>query len=106
MATCAMLGQAAGTAAAMALEYSTDPRGICQHIDELQQRLMENDCWLPGKSRRISDICKNAELTAGAPDAENLRNGLDRPTDEEGDNGCTVELGSEITYTLKKSELR
>lgn len=104
MATCAMLGQAAGTAAAMALEYSTDPRGICQHIDELQQRLMENDCWLPGKSRRISDICKNAELTAGAPDAENLRNGRDRPTDEEGDNGCTVELGSEITYTLKKSE--
>lgn len=102
MATCAMLGQAAGTAAYIAIKNSTEPRGVNNYIDELQQYLMEDDCWLPGLSRRVSEACMSASLTAECENADNLRNGVDRPTDEGGDNGCFVPLGSNITYTLKK----
>lgn len=100
MATCAMLGQAAGTAACLAIRYKTDPRGVNEHICELQQQLMEDDCWLPGLRRRISALCRAARLTAACAAPDNLRNGADRPTDEEGDNGCYIPLGSDVTYTL------
>jgi len=99
MATCAMLGQAAGTAAAVALEKAITPRQVGAHIGEVQQRLMDDDCWLPGLCRSISEACKCAQLT-GADNAENLRNGIDRPTDDTGDNGCCVPLGASVTYTF------
>lgn len=102
MATCAMLGQAAGTAAALSIQHGVTPRGLNAHMDELQQTLMEDDCWLPGLRRRVSDICRNAKLTARCELAENLRNGHDRPTDEEGDNGCFLPLGETCVYTLEK----
>ena len=101
MATCAMLGQAAGTAAHIALQHATDPQGVNAHICELQQCLMEDDCWLPGLRRQVSQACRSARLTAACDAVDNLRNGVDRPTDEEGDNGCWVPLGSEVTYTLQ-----
>ncbi len=100
MATCAILGQAAGTAASLAIRYGISPREVNDHMDELQQTLMTDDCWLPGLRRRISDICQAAALTAGCEDPENLRNGHDRPTDENGDNGCYLPLGKCAEYTL------
>ncbi|MHC1695815.1 MAG: FAD-dependent oxidoreductase [Eubacteriales bacterium] len=49
MATCALLGQAAGTAAALAVRLGKTPRQVGEeHISLLQQILMEDDCWLPG----------------------------------------------------------
>ncbi|MCJ7550626.1 MAG: FAD-dependent oxidoreductase, partial [Anaerolineae bacterium] len=48
MATCAVLGQAAGTAAAIAAREATTPRGVYEaHLAELQQMLMDDDCFLP-----------------------------------------------------------
>ncbi len=46
MATCALMGQAAGTAAAMAARAGLAPRGV--PVRDLQARLMRDDCWLPG----------------------------------------------------------
>ncbi|MGN0492823.1 MAG: FAD-dependent oxidoreductase [Acutalibacteraceae bacterium] len=100
MATCAMLGQAAGTAAYIAVKNRISPRGVNNYISKLQQYLMEDDCWLPGLRRKVSEDCLSAELTAECENPENLRNGIDRPTDEGGDNGCFVPLSSDITYTL------
>lgn len=100
MATCAMLGQAVGTAAYIAVKNRIAPRGVNNCISELQQYLMEDDCWLPGFRRKVSEACLSAELTAECENAENLRNGIDRTTDEGGDNGCFVPLNSYITYTL------
>ena len=101
MATCGILGQAMGTAASIALRENTSPRGVYEHhMDELQQTLMTDDCWLPGLSRRISDICRTAALSANCEQPENLRNGHDRPTDTEGDNGCHLPLGECAEYTL------
>lgn len=102
MGTCAILGQAAGTAAHIALKHGTDPHGVNAYINELQQTLMYDDCWLPGLKRNISEICKGAALSADCENAENLRNGEDRPTDENGDNGCYVPLKSNIVYKLNK----
>ncbi len=49
MGTCAVGGQAVGTAAAMAVRYDCDPRQLGQtHMDELQQTLLKDDCYIPG----------------------------------------------------------
>ncbi len=101
MGTCAVLGQAAGTAAAYAIEQGITPSDVCKNIAEVQKRLMDDDCWLPTMRRTVSEICKNARLDCEGENAENLRNGIDRPTDESGDNGCFVPLGTDITYTLE-----
>jgi len=100
MATCAMLGQAAGTAAAYAAEQGISPREVTENIGEIQRRLMDDDCWIPTMRREVSEACKNARLECSAEDAENLRNGIDRPTDTEGDNGCRIPLGSEERLKL------
>ena len=100
MGTCALLGQAAGTAASVAVEKGISPRAMGQHMETLQQLLMDDDCWLPGLKRQISDACRMAALVCEGVDGENLRNGHDRPTDEDGDNGCHVPLNTDITYTL------
>lgn len=42
MATCALLGQAAGTAAAIATKHRCDPRDV--DVNELQSTLMDDDC--------------------------------------------------------------
>lgn len=104
MATCAMLGQAAGTAACIAVRRNISPRKVSGYIGELQQHLMDDDCWLPGLARHISEKCKNAELITACENKENLRSGVDRPTDDTGDNGCYIELGSDVTYSFKAPE--
>lgn len=104
MATCATLGQAVGTAAAIAALYGLTPRGVYeQRIAELQQTLMDDDCYLPFRRRAIPAITRNAALACDSPDAENLRNGLDRALDGTY-NGVAVPLGSAVAYTFPAPE--
>lgn len=98
MATCAILGQAAGTAAAIAKRHGVNPRGVYPaHVPELQAALMEDDCWLPGFARKPDALMAKAMLECGSGDPEVLRNGVDRPVDSE-DNGLTLPLGERVTY--------
>lgn len=102
MATCALLGQAAGTAASVAIENGILPRDVCGKIKELQQRLIEDDCWLPGFEYEVSKACREAELVAeNADNTENLRYGITRDENDK-DNGCTVALQSTVEYKLCK----
>jgi len=79
MGTCAVLGQAAGTSAAMAVGLGTSPRGLGeQHLGALQQVLMDDDCFLPGKTRESSRIAQSAELDGGGVGLEKLLDGMDR----------------------------
>jgi len=71
MATCALLGQALGTGVAMALDESVSLRDV--PIPKLQQQLMEDDCFLPGLKRQLSDLTLSART-----DQEILRNGWER----------------------------
>jgi hypothetical protein len=86
MATCAVMGQAAGTAAAMCVGKGCTPRAIYQdHIKELQLALIRDDCYLPGVSiDDPEDLAPKATITASSqasPDLgpENLVNGVTRP---------------------------
>ncbi|HQL88708.1 MAG TPA: FAD-dependent oxidoreductase, partial [Lentisphaeria bacterium] len=81
MATCATIGQAVGTAAAIAIRERTSPRGVYQnHIAELKQTLMDDDSFLPFNRRQIPELSAKASLAASSGDPEPLRNGYDRPT--------------------------
>lgn len=46
MATCSLMGQAAGTACAVALERNTDVRGAGKYISVIQRYLRDDDCYL------------------------------------------------------------
>jgi hypothetical protein len=101
MGTCAIIGQAVGTAAAIAVAENLTPRDIYeQEISNLQQMLMEDDCYLPWHKREISQLTESAKITAASGDPEKIRNGYDRPIGSE-DNGWTGNLGEWIEYSFK-----
>jgi len=98
MATCATLGQAVGTAAAIATRDGLTPRGVYEYgIEELQQALMEDDCYLPWHARRVPELTRQAALCASEGDPEPLRNGIDRPVNGQ-DNGWRGNIGSWVEY--------
>jgi hypothetical protein len=63
-----MMGQAAGTAAAIAAKYDTTPRSVYEHhIRELQQALLKDGCYLPGvRNTDKDDIALRARVTASS----------------------------------------
>lgn len=92
MATCALLGQAVGTAAALAVEQGCSPRAVYEDsIGELQARLLDDDCYLPWHHRPVPALTRRARLTASEGDAEPLRSGVDRSLGRE-DNGWWAAL--------------
>ena len=81
-ATCATVGQAVGIAAAIAAANGLMPRGVYEsHIQELQNTLMDDDCYLPWHVRPIAELSRKAVLKASEGEPEVLRNGIDRPLD-------------------------
>ena len=105
MGTCALLGQAVGAAAAVAVRHGETPRGVYRYyITELQQILMEDDCWLPGIKRQISTLTKDASLTSSEGNVDVLRNGHDRPIGNE-DNGYNLKIGDYVEYSLSRPQL-
>ena len=65
MATCAVVGQAVGTAAAMAVKRGCTPRAVGAHIRDLQQILIKDDCYIPGiYNEDERDLARTAAVTA------------------------------------------
>ncbi len=97
MGTCGILGQAIGTAAAVAKKHGALPREVAaNHIREVQDFLLEDDCYLPHVTRTVSDLNRDAGLDAdGCP--ELLRDGIDRCIDGV-DHGYYGKLHLPITY--------
>lgn len=99
MATCALLGQAAGTAAAFCTARALTPRDLSsgERLRELQATLMEDDCWLPGLTREVSALARCARLSAEGRDTALLLDGMDR--DRKGEiHAWSGPLGAKITY--------
>ena len=96
MATCAILGQAVGTAAALLCKEQKEIREM--DIAKLQQELMTDDCYLPGKVRRQSALTLEGKCSA-----EIVRSGNDRDR-----NQCWYgKEGDVIEYTFAfPAELR
>ena len=71
MATCAVLGQALGTAVAQAIDEGCHVADV--NIAALQETLMDDDCYIPWHERQVPQITKEAACSA-----EVVRNGRDR----------------------------
>lgn len=99
MATCAVLGQALGTAVALSIKDSIKPENI--DINKLQQALMDDDCYIPWHKRKVPELTIKAECSA-----EVIRNGVDRGEE----NLWTGEKNDVIEYRFDKdtniSEIR
>ncbi|NGN62533.1 FAD-dependent oxidoreductase [Streptomyces sp. A7024] len=100
MATCAVTGEAAGSAAALALRHGVSPRELARdHVTELQQTMLRQDAALlgvrnddPADLARQADITASGTLTELAADAS----GTDRlPLDE--DRALLVPVDPELT---------
>jgi hypothetical protein len=98
MGTCAILGQAAGTAAALCIRHRCSPRELYgSHIAQLQQTLMEDDCFLPGLVRPICALAKAAAVTGEGEALPRLLDGVDRDRESES-HAAAVPLGSPVTF--------
>ncbi|MBR0144268.1 MAG: FAD-dependent oxidoreductase [Clostridia bacterium] len=100
MATCALLGQAVGNAAAIASREGLSPREVGKkRIRLLQENLMDDDCYLPGLRRRVSPLAMESRLESDMENAEAVRNGVDRPVGGAG-NAAKGKAGSFLRYLL------
>jgi len=100
MGTCGVVGQAAGTAASVAIANGLNPRAVCaEKIKEIQEILLEDDCFLPGLTRTPSALTQRATLTADYGDASAILSGLDRRI-WGNDNGYYGMCNRAITYTF------
>ncbi|MCZ8523460.1 FAD-dependent oxidoreductase [Paenibacillus caseinilyticus] len=66
MATCAVIGEAAGTGAALAVQHGTTPRGVYEeHLAALQQTLLRQDASVIGlRSDDRADLAHRAAVSA------------------------------------------
>ena len=102
MATCACLGEAVGVAASIAVREKIQPREVGQKfIRDLQQKILQNDCYLPNVAMDIPQICKNAALTSSnGVSPESLRSTVLRQ-DAEAWHG---KAGDSVEYTFAEPQ--
>lgn len=81
MATCGVIGQAIGTAAALCKKENILPKELLNKISLLQNALVKDDCYIPGIKEKF-DIYKNAKVEASSfkegYNPENVINGYQR----------------------------
>ena len=98
MATCVVIGQAAGTGAALAIEKNCSVADVTAlHMDLLQKQLLEDGCFIPGMNRSLSG---NVTFDLPEADAAILSNGWDRPHGGEA-NAVMIPDGQDLTMHLK-----
>ncbi|MBR3692106.1 MAG: FAD-dependent oxidoreductase [Clostridia bacterium] len=107
MATCGLLGEAVGRAAAIAARENIAPHDVyLSHMEELQQSLLQGDCFLPSKKRAVGALCRAAKLSGGD---DRLRSGEDRPHAIYGTDrcsaACAVPCGGELSYTFPEGRV-
>ena len=101
MATCSLLGQAMGTAAALAVQHKTTPRGVYEdHLAALQRALQEDDMFLPGKPVSYHKALTDAHTNLTDAQKGALFNGIERPRIEGDENGIWQNVGEALTFTF------
>ncbi|WP_303317283.1 FAD-dependent oxidoreductase [Flavivirga abyssicola] len=118
MATCALQGQAVGTAATICNKRNVLPREVGKtYINELQEQLLRDDVFIPKRPANDSnDLAKKASLifgsTTSSGDAKNLTNGISRDIDGKINHwksdglSAEVQLEWESPISLSKVELK
>ena len=101
MGTCALLGQAVGTAAAICTEKNILPRQLMgELVEKLQQQLSDDGVFLPGVPRKVSDL--TLSVATNLQDAKILFNGIDRPRIEEGENSVILPASGTLEFTWEQ----
>jgi hypothetical protein len=101
MATCAIVGQAIGTAAALAQQLKLQVKQLTtEQIARLQQTLLDQDGYLPGVKRQHP---RAIPIQILHPDAAKLSNGIDRALGGE-DNGLWLEPGESVEIRLEHAQ--
>ena len=106
MGTCAVGGQAVGTAAAMAVRKRCLPGEIGRrHIRELQQTLLKEDCYIPGiRNEDERDLARTARITAASckpgREPERVASGVSRNEDGRWEYWESEALGEAATLRL------
>ena len=109
MGTCAVGGQAVGTAAALCKKYGCTPHEIENHMAELQQTLLKDDCYIPGyRNEDEQDIARRAKVTATSEKeaAANVINGVARTVGDSANCWQSDGIragGEELTLTLDQA---
>ncbi|MBK9140428.1 MAG: FAD-dependent oxidoreductase [Verrucomicrobia bacterium] len=106
MATCAVMGQAAGTAAALCARHGLTPRQLYEdkaRLRELQQTLLRDDQTIKGRRNEDPrDLARSAKVTASDSHdlsrPENVINGFVRDSGNEWKNRWGVRLGGEPAW--------
>ncbi len=111
MGTCSIGGQAVGTAAALCMKYQCMPKEIHNHMAELQQELLKDDCYLPGiHNADEKDLTRRAKISATSCkegfSQEKVINGVSR--NEKGQQNLWIsngisEKGECLTLELEKT---
>ena len=83
MGTGCSMGQAVGTAAALAVREGLSPRQVGGRIAELQQMLLRDDAYLPWVRQEFAPLVMVSELVASRGDPSPLRDGINRPVGED-----------------------
>ena len=113
MGTCAVGGQAAGTAAAMAARYNETPRVLGErHIQELRQELLKDDCFIPGcRNTDPKDLARDCIVSATSErpgfEATNVISGISRTVGSDSNLWVSEGIGPDgerVTLTLPKEK--
>lgn len=106
MGTCAVGGQAVGTAAALCTKHACSPLSLMDHMTELQQTLLKDDCYIPGyRNEDPADFARTAKVSATSEKqpAANVINGVARTVGENENcwQSCGIaESGEALTLAL------
>ena len=111
MATCALIGQAMGTAASICVNEGVTPHGVYeQKMKLLQDKLRDAGCYLPGTVREIPELTKQAKINLPEAELALLLNGIERPDEEMNVNYATLNIGDALEFDFGEekelSELR
>lgn len=107
MATCAMLGQALGDAVFIAKKHHLLPTELCFHhpveIEELQQTLLEDDCYIPWKKKQAGTLMQKVTVRDEHGGEAVLTDGYERRIQGE-DHAWEGKLQEEIILELPNAE--
>lgn len=102
MATCSLLGQAVGTAAAIAVAEHCPPSGVLgSHLALLQKNLQNDGVFLPHHKNTYHPALLLAKTNL--PDAQKdiLFNGIERPRNADGENAIAQNIGDVLRFTFQ-----
>ncbi|MBR2370827.1 MAG: FAD-dependent oxidoreductase [Clostridia bacterium] len=103
MATCSVIGQAMGTAAAMCINLGLSPDEIyTKEIKTLQKKLLDAGMLIPGMSREIPELTLKAKCNLEPSDISLLFNGIERPDKAGTVNYVSLPKGSDITLEFEQ----